>query len=246
MDETEVKRAWSMSPQTAERLVALNRDFYERFGAEFTRSRGRPQPGWKQLLPELAPARPLSVLDVGCADGRFGRYLHAGGIDLAYCGVDFAGSLLEVAHAPYPMRLLALDMSRPGCLDGLGEFHLVACLSTLQHIPGYKDRARLLAEMRDCLAPAGLLILANWQFLTNERQRRKVRDWSQAGIDPAEVEPGDYLLSWERGGNGLRYAAYVDETATADLAAAAGLRIVGQFRADGREGDLNLYTLLRS
>lgn len=235
-----------MTAETAERLVALNRDFYRRFDAEFARSRTRPQPGWTRLLPLLPPARPLSVLDVGCGDGRFGRYLQGAGIEVAYWGVDFAGSPLDEAAAPDRMTFLRRELSRPDCLIGLGVFDLVACLSTLQHIPGRTNRARLLAEMAARLAPGGLLILANWQFLDSERQRRKVRAWAEVGVDPSRLEAGDYLLAWERGGSGLRYVAHLDERATADLAQAAGLAVAGQFRADGREGDLNLYTFLRS
>ena len=53
-----------------------------------------------------------------------------------------------------------------------------------------------------------------------------------------------YLLSWHRGGYGLRYVALLDEAETQRLADAAGLRVVAQFYSDGREGNLNLYTLL--
>jgi hypothetical protein len=58
--------------------------------------------------------------------------------------------------------------------------------------------------MRRLLLPEGRLLLSNWQFATNSRQRRKQLAWSTAGLEPADVEPGDYLLSWQRGGLGLR------------------------------------------
>ena len=78
----------------------------------------------------------------------------------------------------------------------------------------------------------------------SDRQRRKIRPWSEVDIDPALVEAGDYLLSWERGGAGRRYVAHLDESATGELAAAAGLRILDTFLSDGREGDLNLYAIM--
>ena len=78
----------------------------------------------------------------------------------------------------------------------------------------------------------------------SERQRRKIQLWSAAGLEASDAEAGDYLLSWQRGGRGLRYVALVDEEATRRLAAGAGLDVVAQFRSDGREGDLNLYTIL--
>ncbi len=234
-----------MDEAVARRLVALNEAFYERFAEPFAASRATPPPGFARLLAHL-PAAPSCVLDVGCGDGRFGRFLRARdpAIDptTGYTGVDFSAPLLAAGEAPG--HLLRRDLSRPGALDGLGSFDWVVCLSTLQHIPGRDHRARLLREMRDCLRPGGRLALANWQFLDSPRQRRKLRPWAEVGLAAADVEPGDYLLAWQRGGYGLRYVALLDAAATAALAEAAGLAVLAQFRSDGREGDLNLYTIL--
>ena len=87
----------------------------------------------------------------------------------------------------------------------------------------------LLGEMAGHLSHGGRVITANWQFLRSDRQRRKIRPWSEVNINPAQVEVGDYLLSWERGGTGRRYVAYLDEAATGELAAAAGLTILDHF-----------------
>ena len=230
-----------MDEATARRLVALNEAFYTRFAAPFAASRAAPQPGYEPLL-AYWPERGGRALDVGCGEGRFGRFLRAQGREVEYTGVDFAGDLLALADAPG--RLVQRDLTQPGSLADLGRFDLVVCLSTLQHIPGSDNRARLVAEMGACLSPGGHLVLANWQFTGSARQRRKIRPWAEVGLQASAVEPGDFLLSWQRGGSGLRYVALIDEEATRRLATAAGLRIVAQYRRDGREGDLNLYTVL--
>jgi hypothetical protein len=80
--------------------------------------------------------------------------------------------------------------------------------------------------------------------LESSRQRRKIVDWSAAGLDAAQVEANDYLLTWQRGGKGYRYVAFIDAAETVEMAKTAGLRSLAQFRSDGREGDLNLYTVL--
>ena len=230
-----------MDETTVRRLVALNEEFYSQFAAPFAASRREPQPGYARLLAYLPAGRPR-LLDVGCGEGRFGRFLLAAGVAADYVGVDFSAALLAGNDAP-GVRLQR-DLSRPAALADVGRFDLVVCLSTLQHIPGDDNRARLLAEMGGCLAPGGHVALANWQFMGSARQRRKLRPWAEAGLDTAQLEEGDYLLSWQRGGQGRRYVALLDEAATARLAAAAGLRLVEQYRSDGREGDLNLYTIL--
>lgn len=234
-----------MNDQTVEQLVELNRVFYQTFAQAFAETRAAPQPGFAQLVECLSPG-PQTVLDVGCGDGRFGRYLREHDRQIHYTGIDLTPELLERARSAADDRLLSRELSRPGALDGLPTYSCIVCLSTLQHIPGRANRVRLLREMHDHLVPGGLLFLGNWQFMDSPRQRRKLRDWSLAGIDPLAVDPEDHLLSWSRAGTGLRYVAYLDEANIVQLLNEAGLQPIEFFRSDGREGNLNLYSIAGS
>ena len=231
-----------MDDAIARKLVEINTIFYENFAEPFSESRSAPQPGYKRLL-EFLPQQPIAMLDVGCGNGRFGHFLRAEGLIATYTGIDFSRSLLSKASDTFT-DLIVRDLSLPGCLDSLGYFDVIVSLSTFQHIPGEVNRARLLSEMAAHLRADGQIIIANWQFLESPRQRRKIRPWSEAGIETIHLDTDDYLISWTRGGHGLRYVAYIDEHHTRRLAQVAGLRVVHQFRSDGREGNLNLYTIL--
>lgn len=232
-----------MDEAIAQRLVELNAAFYTRFAAPFADSRASPQPGFERLLPYLPPGG--AVLDVGCGDGRFARFLHSRKVAVDYTGIDFSLPLLQKTDLALG-RYVERDLSRPNCLAGFGQYDAVLCLSTLQHIPGRANRLRLLAEMRDHLRPRGTIALANWQFAESERQLRKVRPWSAAGLEEADLEAGDTLLAWRRGGEGLRYVALLDIETITGMVGELGMRVVEQFRSDGREGNLNLYTILAS
>lgn len=230
-----------MDERIARKLVELNSDFYERLAGSFSATRLGFQPGYERLSAYVTLS--ARVLDVGCGNGRFARFLaeRVGPVD--YTGVDFSEQLLQVA-AGLPGCYVRRDLTQPGCLADLGEFQVIVCLSMLQHIPGRANRERLLKEMGERLLPGGYILMCNWQFLDSPRQQRKVRPWAEAGIGSEQVEPGDYLLSWDRGGTGLRYVACIDYPATVALCEPAGLRVIDSFRSDGREGDLNLYTVL--
>lgn len=225
-------------------LVALNSTFYRDFAQSFSDSRAKFETGYAHLLGFIPAGKP-TVLDVGCGNGRFGRFLQENIVLGQYTGVDFSpfflGKMGESGH-----RVLQRDLSLPGCLDDLGSFDLIVCLATMQHIPGGSNRQRLLEEMANHLRPDGRIVVSNWQFLTNPRQQHKILPWESVGIDPSRLESHDFLLSWGRGGSGSRYVAYLDREAMNEAATSAGLRVVNQFRADGREGDLNLYTILAS
>jgi hypothetical protein len=74
---------------------------------------------------------------------------------------------------------------------------------------------------------------------------KKVIDWTNVGLNSGDVEKHDYLLTWQRGGDGVRYVSWIGPEEMVHYAQAADLEIVDQFRSDGREGDLNLYSVLR-
>ncbi len=227
----------------AQKLLALNREFYAALAQPFAETRQTPQPGFDRLRAAL-PGVPCDVLDVGCGNGRFGHYLQQHNALTHYAGVDFSSELLAHAALRVPGDYFQRDLSQSGCLDGLVQYDVVVCLAVLQHIPGYENRLRLLREMRDKVGGDGRIFLSTWQFMDSERQRRKLRDWAEIGLAAADVELNDHLLTWQRDGFGLRYVCFVDEAETARLAEAANLHILDQFRSDGQEGNLNLYTVL--
>jgi 2-polyprenyl-3-methyl-5-hydroxy-6-metoxy-1,4-benzoquinol methylase len=235
-----------MNEAVVEQLLAVNEAFYRQFARSFAETRRQPQPGFYRLL-EILPRPCHRFLDVGCGDGRLGRFLLDQSVIEDYSGVDFSAELLALAGQYEDPRVTFYqrDLSQAGCLAGLGPFNAVVCLSMLQHVPGRANRLRLLREMGQHLVPDGMVILANWQFLNSPRQRRKIADWEEIGLSVADVEPHDYLLTWQRDGYGLRYVCLIDEVETRSLSQAAGLSIADQFYSDGREGNLNLYTILQ-
>src|SRR5690349_758474 len=85
-----------MDEATIRRLNQINREFYRITADSFDQSRQHAWAGWEQLLEYLKP--PLSVLDVGCGNGRFGLFLaEALSGDILYLGVDSSPILLERA-----------------------------------------------------------------------------------------------------------------------------------------------------
>lgn len=246
-----------MKAATQQRLLELNQTFYAQVAAEFDRSRSGLPAGWEMLisyLPSAPENETLRVLDAGCGNGRFARFLASRGGKYEYTGVDADATLLQSAAAQtkglagIATHFVQANLAQPGwskaLKDGHQPFDLVVCFAVLHHLPGLVLRRQLLAELAALLAPSGVLMLSNWQFLTSARFAQKVMRWEIVGLSAADVEPGDALLPWHQGVEAVRYVHQVDEAEVDGLATFAGLTVKAHFYADGKEGNLNLYTIL--
>lgn len=243
-------------PQAVQaRLLALNREFYTTVGGEFDRTRQGLPLGMTELAARLAARStgvPLRLLDVGCGNGRLARALAQAGATWEYTGLDADAQLLKFAEeqtgslANVSTRFAQVDLAVrgwSGVTGGISTFDAVASLAVLHHFPGLSLRRRIVQELAGLVAPSGVLALSTWQFLTSERLAQKQVEWAEVGVDETQVEPGDALLPWNQGAHALRYVHQLDLAELELLGAAAGLRLAATFHADGKEGNLNLYTL---
>lgn len=253
-----------MDPAVQTQLLALNRRFYEQVAEPFDATRRATPPGKVALVARLpldteADGTPVTLLDVGCGNGRLAWLLDerpgAGDGCIAYTGVDGNAALLDAARGHtqtlrhVTARFVQADLAAPDWptrIDGAADgFDIAVCLATLHHFPGFALRARLLSQIAGLVKPGGLIAISTWQFLANERMARKVLPWAEIGLDAAAVELGDALLPWRQAVYAVRYVHQIDAAEVAALADTAGLSIVDSYRADGKEGNLNLYTLFR-
>jgi SAM-dependent methyltransferase len=177
------------------------------------------------------------------------------GVPLAYVGVDANAQLLALAqeHTAALRHVAAsfvqADIAQPDWNRLIPKpaqgFDIVTCLATLHHLPGYDLRCAVMQSLAELLAPGGILAISTWQFLTTPRFTAKQVAWAEVGIDGTQVEPGDALLPWNQGGYAVRFVHQIDMGEVTRLAQAAGLIIEETYFADGKEGNLNLYAMMR-
>lgn len=234
-----------MNQNTIEQLNAINRAFYQTTAKAFDATRGRAWAGWEQLAPYLSA--PLSALDVGCGNGRFGLFLREtlqGAI--TYHGMDNNAALLNFARealaaqadisATFDMRDIIQEPPATGTYD------LVVLFGVMHHVPGAERRKALMQTLAERTTTEGLLVVACWRFYEYERFQKRLVDFP-AGLD---VEKNDFLLDWRRGERALRYCHYVDDAEQTELIAASGLQLLTTYRADGADGRMNSYIVLKN
>lgn len=236
-----------MNPTTLSRLLDLNRQFYQTFALQFSATRSHMQPGVLRILEQVHPS--ASLLDLGCGNGELARQLSIRGYLGTYTGLDFSPTLLAQASTGQLPNFcfLQADLSSNDWDTSLhGErYNAILAFAVLHHLPGVELRLQVLHKVRPLLAPGGRFIHSEWQFLNSPRLAARVQPWELIGLSPQEVDPGDYLLDWRQGGQGLRYVHHFSEPELDELAVEAGFEIVETFSSDGENHHLGLYQVWR-
>jgi len=231
-----------MHAEVAERLLRVNREFYQSFARPFAETRRRLQPGAAATIRELPPL--ASVLDLGCGSGEVARALARRGHRGVYLGIDQCEALLDEARRsdlPQAEFLLA-DLASPGWSAMTHPpYECALAFALLHHLPGADRRAEFAGSIRGLLDPHGLFVFSVWQFQTSERLRRRIVPWQTIGLEDSQVDPGDHLLDWRHGGRGLRYVHAFEGAELERLARQSGFHQVRTYSADGQGGRLGRY-----
>lgn len=239
-----------MNADISQRLIDLNRQFYQTFAQPFSITRQRLQPGVRRLL-EKIPVE-TSLLDLGCGNGELFRALASRGQQGVYVGLDFSAGLLQAAkertepsESTPVARFIQTDLTRPDWDSELPikRFEAVVAFAVLHHLPGMEMRLHVLHQLKKLLAPSDCLYLSNWQFLNSARLRARIQPWETIGMTQDQVDVGDYLLDWRQGGYGLRYVHHFNEAELTDLAWTSGFHIRETFYSDGEGGRLSIYQI---
>ncbi len=232
-----------MRNEVANQLLEVNRNFYESFADDFSETRMRVQTGVMRILAGIP--EDARVLDLGCGNGNLAVELAKLGFGGQYVGLDQSAGLIGYArsHELEFAQFQHADLTSNDWDAILGEqsFDVVLCFATLHHIPSEELRLRFLEKARRLTLEGGQFIFSTWQFLNSPRLAERVQQWERVSLNIADVDEGDYLMDWKRGGDGLRYVHVYSPEELYELAQKSGFFVEDQFSSDGATGDLGLY-----
>ena len=95
-----------------------------------------------RIMPEVR-----SVLDIGCAGGRFLDLLHHWRNDVEYTGIDISGASVELARRNYPECTFVAGNALEWNTDE--RFNLVNATGVCQHEPGFEKLIERMTEWSD-------------------------------------------------------------------------------------------------
>ena len=256
----------SISVSTAERLSRITSEFYALQAQSFSATRQTPWQGWRQCLdamPQLLAGEKPSVLDIGCGNLRFARFLcdEAGIVPAKYFAVDNCKPLVESGEAGthvFELEFIELDVIkslRDNTLSSrliVPACDLVVAFGFLHHVPGEEKRLQLLRTLLEKAKPGGYVCVSFWQFMNSQKLAAKAQEATVQGlraldIDASELEGHDYLIGWQDKANTWRYCHHFSQEELDELLASLGsdVLVCAQFSADGKENNLNRYVILQ-
>ena len=263
-----------MKDTTVHQLNQINAQFYDQVVKDFVAKRSRFWAGWEHTwsaikrVPHTSPSPPV-FLDIGCGHGRWATFVaeQMGTEPFIYIGVDANKTLLNTAKHTHAHRTnfphqqitfhqldvittllehqLASELQQ---ILGQHRPHCVSLFGVLHHVPSQHLRQLLCGTLISLLEPGGVLALTAWQFSQNPALMKRAQSPQTLGLDPVNLETGDYLLTWEQGRGEETHTAvrYCHETTASELSIMMSpqpVRLLTTFTADGKSNQENLYQL---
>lgn len=234
-------------------IVKLNNQFYQLISKDFSKTRQKPWEGWgrvvenikrnfseKDTIPEnnkkdggskkdnLANVE-ISVLDIGCGNGRFCEYLHKSLRHFSYTGVDINNDLLlegkekckklTGVKTKFIKKDIFLDIK-----NIKGTYNVICGFGVTHHLPDESFREKWFKSLLNLAKKdpeTSMIILSFWNFTKM---------------------PGDYLVSWGQKAEKPRYCHKYSGKEISNIVniyKQNGFKLVDRYDADNK----NLYLI---
>lgn len=165
-------------------------------------------------------------------------------------------------HLAHDARLSRAESLKPDdqlCHDAAHLLHpravhvdYAVSFGFMHHIASFEARALFLQLLCTCVKPGGAVCVSLWQFMKSPRLSEQALRFTPAacaqyGIAPQHLEQGDYFLSWQNDSQSFRYCHSFSDSEIQRLVECVKLyaQLECMFYADGKEGNLNCYLVLR-
>lgn len=234
-----------MNDTVFRQLLQLNTQFYQQIGSEFSATRQSAWPGWRRLLPLISDTG-MTVLDLGCGNGRFYEFLQQGNKEVQYTGMDMNSTLIggaAVKSISVSLRDVILNLPTEKKCD------LVCAFGLTHHIPSHDFRMKWFSEVSDLVTKNGYLVLTFWDFQENTKHApvRTIQTPSFS-FQEKDLEEGDYFLGWDKKPDVWRYCHFYSEQELLEveqICTDKGLSLIDKYESDGKNGKMNRYMVFQ-
>ncbi len=188
-----------------------------------------------------------SILDVGCGNGRVYQLFE--NLQVSYTGIDQSDALIGIAKEKFPK--VAFDVGEMTTLPYPDHsFTVVLCVAAFNHLPDEHTRLQTLAEMKRVLKPGGVILMTNWNVLSDNAEKYIEKGKWQIVEDDRQ----DVLVPWltpEGKKLGDRYYHGYEISELYDLCIRAGMVVEQQYytkkgRRSEKANAHNIVSIMRT
>lgn len=208
-------------------------DLYTKHAQDFSDTRKSPWKGWEKI----GLKGDLQVLDLGCGNGRFLKYLVDNHINIKnYVGLDYSNLMLAIAKEEsetfkVQSEFSKVDFNTNWTIDG--KFNLVCAFGITHHLE--KDfRRKFFENAVDKLETGGTFVVTFWKFMDDPREKNKILE---------DLGNNDYILSF--GKDARRFCHYYTQEEIDNLIEGLPIEQVDTYLSDGKMNNLNKYLIFK-
>ncbi len=214
---------------------------YDELATDFSNSRAYPWKGWGKVKEYVESnfTESVSVLDLGCGNGRFLQFLIDQKINFAdFVGIDSSDELLKIAKERYSdnAEFIFADLETDWETKIIEEiqdpvrYDVIVLFGVMHHISSFEKRVEILRKARSKLKENGVIMVTYWQFGSYPRFTDKAENLGN----------NDYMLSFN-GESGARFCHFTDEREAEKIEEDSNCELISSYYSDGGDEKLNLY-----
>ncbi len=181
-----------MKKETADDLLKLSREEYDKYALEFSDTR---QCFWEELkfLKEYVDVE-YKVLDIGCGNGRLLDLFE--NIDINYTGVDSSKELIAIAQKLKGFKGTFIQADALSLPLEDNSFDAVFSIAVLHHIPSKENRMKFISEAHRVLKPGGIFVFTVWNTLQWKFAKTHLIHFFKKIFGFSKLDFGDIIISF--------------------------------------------------
>lgn len=143
---------------------------YDAFASTFSESRKNLRWGeieyFVEYMKKNFSGEKISILDVGCGNGRFLETLETSELPYLYLGIDASVGMINEAKKLHPEQSFqVLDMNRLEALSDNEKYQFIVFIASFHHLHTKQERKEVLEKTKKLLSPGGVIMVTNWNLL---------------------------------------------------------------------------------
>ena len=184
-----------MKEKKAKKVLEHVKATYGNIAESFSSTRHYIGREFTTFLPYLQKAK--HILDLGCGNGRFVRFLKEKKLKANYTGIDNAQSFIDICKKEFPHHQFQQgDQLQIPLKDK--TIDLILNIRAFHHLPSKKYRLKALEEMHRVLENGGILIISVWNLWQWKYWKQLITAIIRSIISFGSYSYNDTFIPWQK------------------------------------------------